>query len=58
MAQKVDGFQGVNFVSISLSGAYGFVASPKEWTKYRGVFFTFIAVLQCFDPRLKLFAVA
>ena len=30
----------------------------KEWTKYRGVFFTIIAFLQGFYPIFELFAVA
>ena len=30
----------------------------KEWTKYRGVFFTIIAFLQGFHPIFELFAVA
>ena len=40
------------------SVSYVFVTSEKEWTIYRGVFFTFIAVLQGFHLFLELFAVA
>ena len=40
------------------SESYDSKVSEKEWTKYRGVFFTFIAVLQGFHLFLELFAVA
>jgi hypothetical protein len=45
MAQKVDEFRGVDFVFVYFPVVYISSILKKEWTKYRGVFFTFIAIL-------------
>ena len=48
MDGKVDVLGPIKMICRSFSVTYSFYALKKEWTEYRGVFFTFIADLQHF----------
>ena len=58
MDGKVDVLGPIKMICRSFSVTYSFYALKKEWTEYRGVFFTIIALLQGFYLVFELFAVA
>ena len=58
MDGKVDVLGPIKMICRSFSVTYSFYALKKEWTEYRGVFFTIIALLQGFHLVFELFTVA
>ena len=58
MDGKVDVLGPIKMICRLFSVTYSFCTLKKEWTEYRGVFFTFIADLQHFYPCFEFFTVA